>query len=79
MANVQDRASIERALLASSRVSDKVVAAARDLGYAGRSLKALTDTELFALYFRVWPELGLTTDESPEGRDLNARIDALKL
>ena len=76
---MQDRPAIERALLGAARTGDRVVAAARDLGYAGRSLKALTDTELFALYFKVWPELGLTTDESPEGRDLNARIDALKL
>lgn len=50
-----DRAAQESALFGAARTGGEVVKAARSLGYAGRSLKTLTDDEVLALYLAVWP------------------------
>lgn len=73
------RTDIENDLLRWSRTDrDRVVAAGRDLGFAGRTMKSLDDAELLRLHVAVYLLLAtLTPDESSEGRVLNERCDAL--
>ena len=54
----------------------EIRAHALDLGFAGRSLMALNENEVEALYFVVWPPAHMpdVDDDTPEARAFNEQI-----
>ena len=54
----------------------EIRAHALDLGFAGRSLNDLSENEVEALYFVVWPPAHMpeAEDDTPEARAFNDKI-----
>jgi hypothetical protein len=74
------RAEMEADLVDRHKRDGAVVPVARDMGFAGRSLKSLTEEEFARLHCAVYLlDKCLTPDDSREGRILNQRVLDLDL